>query len=82
LAFSYGFRPNNVVHTMRLDALTVGIETKESELGARCGICRSFFDTLKGMRGSCSSSSIVVADKRIVRLIQENGSTAGVLGGW
>ena len=59
-----------------LDALTVGIETKKSELGARSDL-RSFFDTLKHA-WLVQFIEHRVADKRIVRLIQK-WLSAGVL---
>ena len=50
LGFSYGFRPGRGPHDA-LDALAVGIETEEGELGARRGHPRLFRRHRPGLAG-------------------------------
>jgi RNA-directed DNA polymerase len=75
LGFSYGFRPKRSPHHA-LDALTVGIETKKVNWVLDADI-RGFFDTLDH-EWLVRFLEHRVADRRVVRLIQQ-WLSAGVL---
>jgi RNA-directed DNA polymerase len=75
LGFSYGFRPRRSPH-LALDALTVGIMTKQVNWVLDADI-RSFFDTLKH-EWLVRFIEHRVGDRRVVRLIQK-WLNAGVL---
>jgi RNA-directed DNA polymerase len=75
LGFSYGFRPRRSAH-MALDALAVGIRTKQVNYVLDADI-RSFFDTLDH-GGLIKFIGHRIADDRVVRHIQK-WLSAGVM---